>query len=246
MEMTDAHIEEIVMVTVNDDEKPIPVSVVRRLPKYLTHAQQLRVQGVEWVSSATLGEALGLTPSTVRQDLSHVDFQGVSKRGYSIPGLESVLARTLGVDRDIVCVLVGVGNLGRALALHGEFARQGFKIEGVFDTHPAVVGKKVGRLLVTSMADLEPKVRELKAEIGIVAVPHEAAQGVADALVKAGVRGILNLTTAHLLLPVDVAVVDARVLSSLRELAYSVKFVASESTRGSGYSEMNYQGKESI
>jgi len=228
------------------DEKPIPVSVVRRLPKYLTHAQQLRAQGMEWVSSATLGEALGLTPSTVRQDLSHVDFQGVSKRGYSIAGLELVLARTLGVDRDIVCVLVGAGNLGRALALHGEFARQGFKIEAVFDNHPAVVGKRVGRLTVTAMADLSAKVRELRAEIGIVAVPHEEAQAVADVLLGAGVRGILNLTTAHLLLPSDVAVVDARILSSLRELAYSVKFGAGDSSRSPGVRELSYQGKEAI
>jgi len=213
------------MSNAEDCEQTIPVSVVRRLPKYLTHAQQLRAQGVEWVSSAMLADALGLTPSTVRQDLSHVDFQGVSKRGYSIMGLESVLARTLGVDRDIVCVLVGAGNMGRALTLHGEFARQGFKIDAVFDNHSAVIGEKVGRLVVLGMDDLESVVRERKAEIGIVAVPHEEAQTVADRLTRAGVRGLLNLTTAHLAVSKGIAVVDMRILASLRELAYSVKSV---------------------
>lgn len=201
----------------------IPGAVVRRLPKYLTQAQQLRQQGVEWVSSADLAETLGLTSSTVRQDLSHIDFQGISKRGYSIIGLETALARTLGVDRDLVCVLVGAGNLGRALSLHEEFGRQGFKFVGVFDNHPSVIGKKVGRFVVQDVTELATVVRDQKVELGIVSVPHEAAQFVAGQLIQAGVRGLLNLTTAHLIVPETVAVVDARVLASLRELAYAVR-----------------------
>lgn len=205
------------------DVVKIPGSVVRRLPKYLTQAQRLRQEGVEWVSSLALAEALGLTSSTVRQDLSHLDFQGISKRGYSTVGLESALARTLGVDRDITCVLVGAGNLGRALALHGEFGRQGFKIIGIFDCSPAVVGKRVGHFIVQPMTELVSVVMGQKVEIGILSVPHEAAQRVADQLILARVRGLLNLTTAHLRVPAAVSVVDARVLASLRELAYSVR-----------------------
>jgi redox-sensing transcriptional repressor len=201
----------------------IPASVIRRLPKYLTQAQYLRQEGIQWVSSLSLGEALGLTSSTVRQDLSHIDFQGVSKRGYSTVGLEAALARTLGVDHDITCILVGAGNLGRALAMHEGFGRQGFKIVGLFDSSPAVVGKKVGCFFVRPMSDLATVVSEQHVEIGILSVPHEAAQAVADQLIAAKVRGLLNLTTAHLLTPASVPVVDARVLSSLRELAYAVR-----------------------
>lgn len=201
----------------------IPPTVVRRLPKYLAHAQRLRQAGVEWVSSSEIGESLGLTSSTVRQDLSHIDFYGISKRGYSTAGLESSLAQTLGADHEICCVLVGAGNLGRALALHEEFARQGFKICGVFDASPAVVGKKVGRLVVQSMAELPGVVCGQDVDIGIVTVPHTAAQRVADQLILAGVRGLLNLTSAHLIVPKKVPVVDARVVASLRELAYAVK-----------------------
>lgn len=201
----------------------IPGAVVRRLPRYLTQTQYLRQQGVEWVSSASLAEALGLTSSTVRQDLSYIDFKGVAKRGYGTAGLEKVLARTLGVDRDVRCVLVGAGNLGRALALHEEFVRQGFKIVGVFDNHPAVVGKKIGRFVIKGMNEMADLVREQKVGIGIVSVPHGAAQVVADQLVAAGVRGLLNLTTAHVHAPENVSVVDARILASLRELAYAVK-----------------------
>ena len=201
----------------------IPSSVVRRLPKYLTQAQKLRLEGVEWVSSAALAETLGLTSSTVRQDLSHVDFQGISKRGYSALGLETAVARTLGVDRDVTCVLVGAGNLGRALATHEEFGRQGFKIIAVFDAHPAVIGKKVGRFVVKGMDELAEVIGSNKVEIGIVSVPHDAAQEVASQLITAGVMGLLNLTTAHLRVADRVPVVDARVLASLRELAYAVR-----------------------
>jgi redox-sensing transcriptional repressor len=201
----------------------IPPTVVRRLPKYLAHAQRLRQAGVEWVSSAELGEALGLTSSTVRQDLSHIDFSGISKRGYSTAGLEATLAQTLGADHEVCCVLVGAGNLGRALAQHEEFARQGFKICGVFDASPAVIGKKVGRLVVQAMAELPGVVCGQDVDIGIVTVPHGAAQRVSDQLILAGVRGLLNLTSAHLIVPKKVPVVDARVVASLRELTYAVK-----------------------
>ena len=208
------------------DQSPlrkIPATVIRRLPKYLTHAQQLRQEGVEWVSSAGLAAALGLTSSTVRQDLSHVDFQGISKRGYWTVGLEAALARTLGVDRSVECVVVGAGNLGRALSLHDEFGRQGFKIGGVFDNDPSVIGKKVGRFVVRGMDQLPSVIRDQKVDIGIVTVPHQAAQSAADQLIHAGARGILNLTTAHLIVPEHISVVDARVLTSLRVLAYAVR-----------------------
>jgi redox-sensing transcriptional repressor len=216
--------EGVRFVNSKDVENPrIPDAVVRRLPKYLTCSQRLRQAGVAWVSSPKLAEALGLTSSTVRQDLSHIDFSGISKRGYSTVGLETCLAVTLGADHEICCVVVGAGNLGRALAQHEEFPRQGFKICGVFDSSPAVVGKKCGKLLVQGMGDLPGVVCGQDVDIGIVAVPHVAAQQVADHLIVAGVSGLLNLTTAHIIVPKKVSLVDARFLASLRELAYAVK-----------------------
>jgi len=204
-------------------EEKIPISVIRRLPKYLTVAKQLRSEGVEWVSSDALAEALALTSSTVRQDISHIDFQGISKKGYSTSGLETVLTHTLGADQESVCIVIGAGNLGRALATHEEFARQGFRICEVFDNNPAVIGKKIGKFVVRNVADLPEFVARHKVEIGIVAVPHDAAQTVADRLIIAGIRGILNLTTAHITVPAAVALADARIIASLRELAYVLK-----------------------
>ena len=204
-------------------ETVIPISVIRRLPKYLTVAKQLRAEGVEWVSSDALAEALALTSSTVRQDISHIDFQGISKKGYSTAGLETVLTHTLGADQESICIVIGAGNLGRALATHEEFARQGFRICEVFDNHPAVIGEKIGRFVVRDVNNLPEFVSRHKVEIGMIAVPHDAAQTVADRLIIAGIKGVLNLTTAHITVPAGVALVDARITASLRELAYILK-----------------------
>ena len=201
----------------------IPAPVVQRLTQYLVHLEGLRQEAVEWVSSREIAAALGLTSSTVRQDLSYLEFSGTSKRGYETAKLERALHLELGADRESNVVIVGAGNLGRALALHGEFGRRGFMIRAVFDSAPHVVGKRIGGVRVRSMAELEPTVRDESVDIGVIAVPGAAAQEVGDALVKAGVRGLLNLTPAHVTAPPPVAVVDARIVASLQELSYLMK-----------------------
>ena len=201
----------------------MPVPVVRRLPRYLTHVTELRRLGVEWVSSQGLAGALNLTPSTVRQDLSHLSLAGVSKRGYEIGRLEAALVRELGCETTHRCCIVGAGNLGCALALHGQFAQHGFNICALFDQHPTVIGRKVGRLPVKPMELLERTVQGRRVEIGIIAVPAAAAQQVADRLIISGVRGLLNLAYTHIQAPRRVAVVDARILASLQELAYALR-----------------------
>ena len=201
---------------------PIPLSVVRRFPQYFAHAQRQRESGVAWVSSRDLAEALGLTSSTVRQDLSHLDFSGISKRGYSTEGLADTLAEVLGATRDSRMAIVGAGNLGRALALHGEFGSQGFRTCGIFDADPRVIGKRVGGLEVQAMEKLADVVRAERIDIGIIAVPAASAQEVADRLVVCGVRGLLNLAHVHVRAPRRVVVVETRIAASLQELAYAI------------------------
>jgi len=204
--------------------KAIPTSVVKRLTRYLTEVQALREAEVEWVSSQELAETLGLTSSTVRQDLSHVDFSGISRRGYRIDGLERVLVDVLGVDTTWNTVVVGAGNLGRALALHHEFSHRGFNICGIFDSDPKKVGVKVGRLAVKGMRELPTVVGEQNVQIGIIAVPDDAAQSVGDLLIASGIHGLLNLSLAHIVAPAGVAVTDSRVVASLLELAHAIKY----------------------
>jgi len=160
----------------------------------------------------------------VRQDLSHLDFSGVSKRGYETCGLEKVLAGALGADTKWKMVVVGAGNLGKALVLHDEFSRRGFNIVAIFDADPRKIGKKVGSLTILSQREIQPVVSSRKVDIGVIAVPASAAQGVADALITAGVRGLLNLALVHIVAPGDVPVIDSRVVSSLLELSHTIKF----------------------
>jgi redox-sensing transcriptional repressor len=201
----------------------IPVPVIRRLTKYLAHLQRVKQTGKEWVSSQELARALSLTDSTVRQDLSHLEFSGRAKRGYEVDGLKKTLTTVLGLDTESNAVIIGAGNMGRALALHEEFRRQGFRICGVFDFDTKLFGKKLGPLVVQSMDVLPDVVRKEGVSIGIIAVPPPAAQEVAGELVAAGVRGLLNLACAHVSVPDDVAIVDGRLVESLQELSCAIK-----------------------
>ncbi len=126
--------EEVDMQKKRRGSKAIPPSVVRRLTKYLTQVQSLIAKGSEWVSSRDLADGLGLTSSTVRQDLSHLDFSGISKKGYEVCKLQKVLKGVLGADQEWKTVVIGAGNLGNAIALHGELLRRGFVICAIFDT----------------------------------------------------------------------------------------------------------------
>ena len=200
----------------------LPASVLRRLPKYLAHIQNLRGHGKEWVSSLELAEALGLTSSTVRQDVTHLECRGISKRGYETEVLEKILTRVLGLDKGRNMVIVGAGNIGRALARYGDLHREGFRICGIFDSDASLVGGEVGDLAVQAMNALPDAVRRGDVDIGVIAVPAQAAQEVAENLVGAGVRGLLNLSAAHVQVA-NVPVVDVRLVASLQELAFAVK-----------------------
>jgi len=182
----------------------------------------LKQDNKEWVSSRELARALSLTDGTVRQDLSHLDFSGKARRGYEIEGLEKTLTNVLGLETGTKAVIVGAGNLGRALALHEEFPRGGIEICGIFDADPKLSGMRLGHLVVQSMEALADLVWNEAVDIGIIAVPPSAARAVAWELVSAGVRGLLNLSSAHVTAPEDVALVDARIVESLQELSYAI------------------------
>ncbi len=201
----------------------IPKSVVSRCTGYLTLLQSLSDDGELWVSSGALAERLDLTSSTVRQDLSHISFVGRSKRGYEVEGLRDEIAKVLGVHKTWNVVVLGAGNLGCALAQHQDFSERGFNICGIFDSDLKKVGNVVGSLRVQDFETIRTFVKEHGVTMGILAVPDSAAQKVADAIVSAGVLGILNFTSAHIVVPEGaVACVDARVVASLHELSHAV------------------------
>jgi len=205
-------------------KKNISPSVVKRLPRYFSYVKHLSENDIEWVSSGELADRLGLTSSTVRQDFSCFEFSGISKRGYEVSGLKKMLADILGADTVWKVVVVGAGNMGRALAMHDEFTRRGFDIVAVFDADSKKVGGKIGELDVLPMSELSSVIEKQGVSMGIIAVPDKAAQGVADTLVAAGVKGLLNMAMCHITAPKNISIADSRIVASLQQLSHCMLF----------------------
>ena len=211
----------------NRKKSKIPSPVLRRLTKYLSYIQGLKKTGEDWIFSHEIAGALGLTSSTVRQDLSFIEFSGISKRGYELAGLEKILTEVLGSDSKWNVVIVGAGNLGRALARHNEFREKGFNICGFFDKSLDKIGRRAGRLVILHTRKLREFIKRNNVAIGIITVPNSAAQEVADMLVVSGVKGILNFTSAHIVVHRRVAYVEARIVACLHELSHAIKMIKS-------------------
>ncbi len=201
----------------------IPGVVVSRLTKYLTCSQGFRREGAEWVSSRDIADALGITAATVRRDLARLDVGGVTNRGYATARLHSGLVEFLGADVGWTAVVVGAGNLGKALALHGNLARLGIRVCGIFDTDGRKIGKKVGTLVVRGMSEMPTMIHEEEVDIGVLAVPDAAAQAVADVMILAGVRGIFNLSFIHVVVPGNLKMVEGRLVAGMLELGHAIK-----------------------
>jgi redox-sensing transcriptional repressor len=206
-----------------EENVAVPIPVIRRLSHYLEYVRVQMEHNREWVSSLELAEALEVTSSTVRQDLSWLAVSGTAKRGYKTEDLEQSILQLVGRDQPSRVVIIGAGNLGRALALHEEFPRQDFIVCGLFDSNRRVIGKKYGKFVVQSIDELPRVVRKKRIEIGVICVPGKSAQAVADQLVSAGVHGLLNMSSTHVRTSNGVSVVEARIFSSLSLLSYAIK-----------------------
>jgi redox-sensing transcriptional repressor len=175
------------------------------------------------VSSGRIAAAVGVTDAQVRRDLATLGHLGQRGIGYDAQALAARIRVALGIDRNWRAVLAGVGNLARALLRYQGFRAQGFTIVGLFDIDRSKIGQQVEGLVVEPMDRLEMRVGVLEAEIGIVTVPGDAAQGVADNFVSGGVRGILNFAPVVLRLPPHVSLVAVDLAIQLEQLAFLVQ-----------------------
>jgi len=198
----------------------IPEATVSRLAVYLRVLGSLADGGRGTVSSGELASAAGVNPAGLRKDLSHLGPCGTRGVGYEVATLRDRIAAVLGMETAHACVLVGIGNLGAALAGYGGFGTRGFEFVGLFDASPARVGQRIGGLAVRPVTELEEVVAATGATIGVIATPAEVAQSVGDRLAAAGVRSILNFAPVTLTAPagVDVRQVDLSV--ELQVLAF--------------------------
>ena len=201
-------------------QNSVPAIVIGRLPLYLRMLAFLEMEGKTITSSQELAERLGFSSAQIRKDLSYFGEFGKQGTGYNITYLEKQLRQILKIDRIWEMVLIGAGDLGRAIAHYRGFGVQNFRIAAVFDSAPDKVGATVGDYLVQSMEDLPRVLREKKIQIAMLAVPAEAAQGVADQLVELGIRAILNYAPITLSMPPKVKVFYIDPVVGLQNMTY--------------------------
>lgn len=186
-----------------------------RLPMYYRYLEGLRRQGVDRISSDQLSRRMGITPSQLRQDLAAFGAFGHHGIGYHVPDLLQAVAQLMGLDHPHRLVVVGAGNLGRALASYPSFRQRGLQIVRLFDTDLNRVGFPVGDTPVDHIDNLAAYLAQTPIDIGVIATPPEAAQAVADTLVAGGVRAIWNFAPLRLHVPDDVLVEHTHISDSL-------------------------------
>ena len=200
--------------------KKISDSTIRRMSKYFRSLEQLIEKDIETVSSDTLAEMDGITSAQVRKDLSFFGTFGKRGFGYNVKALKKQIENILGLYRTWNVAIVGAGNIGRALTEYAEFKKQGFVIRLIMDKDTDKVGQNVQGLTIKDFAEVNKLVVEEQVDIAIIAVPADAAQPVADKLVEAGLKAILNFAPRSLKVPEGVLVKYENMAVEMESLSY--------------------------
>lgn len=198
----------------------IPDIVIRRLPIYLRALSHLEARGVAITSSQELAVILGSSAAQIRKDLSHFGEFGKQGTGYHVNYLAKQLRRILHADRVWDVVLVGAGDLGHALVRNQGIARRGFRIVAAFDNDPERIGTRVDDIIIQNSKTLRQEIESRQIQVAIIAVPAQAAQGVADILVQAGIKAILTYSPIAINVPSGVRIQYADPVPLLQRMTY--------------------------
>jgi len=201
-------------------DKIIPDVIVGRLPRYLRTLQHMQAEGIQTTSSQELGERLGISAAQIRKDLSQFGEFGKQGTGYAIPFLVNQLRTILKVDRLWDMALVGAGDLGHAIARYQGFIDCGFRIVMIFDNDPVKIGTQLGELVIQDSAEMGSLLKSAGIHVAMMTVPAAAAQSVAEQLVAAGVRAILNYAPMSINVPHDVRVQYIDPVIHLQRMTY--------------------------
>lgn len=202
------------------EEKEISQAVIGRLPRYFRYLGELKDSGVERISSQDLSELMKVTASQIRQDFNNFGGFGQQGYGYNVEYLYTEIGRILGLDREHSFVIIGAGNLGRALGNYLNFERRGFIFRGMFDANPELYGKEVRGIKVMPMEEMEQFIRENCIDIAVLAIPKNGAVAVAEKLVHTGIRAIWNFAHVDLNVPEGIQVENVHLSDSLMKLSY--------------------------
>lgn len=205
-------------------KQKVSSAVIRRLPRYYRHLNDLFQAGTVRISSNALGSSMGLTASQIRQDLSCFGEFGQQGYGYNVEKLRGEISDILGMNRSHTAVILGAGNLGRALIENFHFEKNGFQLTAAFDVNPDIVGSTIGGVTIRHADTLEEYMKEHPTSVGVLTVPGRVANGLAERLVAAGVKGIWNFTNIELNLPDggNVIIEDVHFADSLLALSYMI------------------------
>lgn len=198
--------------------------VIKRLPRYYRFLGELERKGVIRISSRELSEMMGFTASQIRQDLNCFGGFGQQGYGYNVKELHSVISKILGIDAENKAVLIGAGNLGKAIASHIDFNKRGFRLIGVFDSNPEKFGKNIAGLTVSGIDTIETFCKANNPVCAILCIPKKAAQEIAPKLIELGIKGFWNFSHYDFAVNRDSSIVveNVHLTDSLMTLAYGL------------------------
>ena len=207
-------------------KETVSASVIKRLPRYYRFLGELMNQGVSRISSGELAKMMKVTASQIRQDLNCFGGFGQQGYGYRVEALHDEIGRILGVDRQFKTIIIGAGNLGRAIAAHMDFKERGCELVGIFDSDKALKGEKAGKLTIRHIKELEGFCKLKKPVAAVLCIPKDNAQEIADKLVSLGIRAFWNFSHYDLSLDYDnIAVENVHLGDSLLTLTYRLSGV---------------------
>lgn len=203
--------------------KSISMSVIKRLPRYYRFLSNLKDDGISRISSKELSNRMGLTASQIRQDLNCFGGFGQQGYGYNVETLYEEIGKILGVDQGFKMILVGAGNLGRAIATHMSFQSRGFELIGIFDKNQAIAGEMIKNIPIRSVDVLDDFCKESLPVVAALCIPSSESEEIVDQLVALGIKGFWNFTHFDILAKYpDVAVENVHLSDSIMTLSYQV------------------------
>lgn len=204
------------------EEREISKAVIKRLPRYYRYLGEILESGVERISSSELSARMNVTASQIRQDLNNFGGFGQQGYGYNVKYLRTEIGKILGLNQSHSMIIVGMGNLGQALANYASFEKNGFVIKGLFDVNPGLNGREVRGVPIRMLDELEVFLKENPIEIAALTIPKSEVLRVAEILIKCGIKAIWNFAHTDLNLPEDVIVESVHLSDSLMRLSYNI------------------------
>lgn len=201
----------------------VSLSVIRRLPRYYRFLGELSRAGIQRISSRELSERMGLTASQIRQDLNCFGGFGQQGYGYNVVSLREEIAKILGLDTQLETILIGVGNLGRAIVSHLDFTQRGFHLSAVFDNNPRLIGTEIAGQAILDIDQLEVFCSGHPVDVAILTIPKTAAEALSERLIQCGIRCFWNFSHYDFALHYDNVIVEnVHLTDSLMTLGYRV------------------------